>query len=70
MKIIYCQDCKIMKIEADYLLKDGKDFIPLCNSCAADQALEGQINNNEIVELCNLDDEEMEEFEEKYGCDL
>jgi len=64
-KTIYCQDCPDM--EAEYFWKDGKDLIPICQSCAERWALEQLVDNNDVIEFSNIDDEEMEEFEEKYG---
>lgn len=65
MKIIYCQDHP--DIEADYLWKDGKEYIPVCCGCAADWSIEEKIDSNEIKEVVDLEDEEREEFTEKYG---
>jgi len=66
-KTIYCQDCERHEIEAEYLWKDGNDYIPVCQSCAERWALEERVNNNEAIEISDLDDEELEEFTEKYG---
>jgi len=64
-KTIYCQDCP--EVEAEYLWKDGKDFIPICQACAERWSLEERIDNNDVLEIESLDDEELEEFKEKYG---
>jgi uncharacterized Zn ribbon protein len=65
MKTLYCQDCPEM--EAEYLWKDGKGYIPICQSCAERWALEELVDNNDVIEIQDLDDEALEDFQEKYG---
>lgn len=64
-KTLYCQNCP--ETEAEYLWKDGKDYIPVCEMCASKWALEYMVDNNEVIDINDLEDEELEEFEEKYG---
>lgn len=59
---IKCSECEV-DYGVDYLFKDGRTWIPVCESCLSQWLIDEARNNNDVHDIDDLDDEDVEELE-------
>lgn len=51
-------------MDAEYLWKDGKDYLPVCRDCAADWLIEDALRD-QMWDIEDLEEEEIKEMVKK-----